>query len=160
MTIRIEGAGAGALLQEARLLFAEYAASLRVDLAFQGFEAELAGLPGAYAPPQGRVLVALAAESPAGCVGVRPLEAGICEMKRLYVRAEFRGQGIGRQLAAMALSEARSAGYDSMRLDTLASMPAARRLYDELGFVAIPPYRHTPLPGAEFLEVDLRPGEG
>lgn len=160
MRVRIEAAHAGPLLLEARTLFSEYAASLGIDLGFQGFESELAGLPGAYAPPSGRLLVARLHGTSAGCVAVRALEPGICEMKRMYVRPGHRGSGVGRRLAETAVAEARAMGYSSMRLDTLETMASARRLYRHLGFVPIPPYRHNPLPGAEFLALDLRAPEG
>lgn len=160
MTVAIEAAAEGSVLAEARTLIAEYAASLGIDLGFQGFEAELAGLPGAYAPPAGRLLVARVNGAAAGCVAVRALEPGLCEMKRLYVRPGYRGSGVGRLLAETAVAEARSAGHRAMRLDTLDTMAPARRLYRELGFVPIPPYRHNPLPGAEFLELNLRPAAG
>lgn len=158
--IRVEAAHAEPLLSEVRRLFAEYAEGLGIDLAFQGFEAELAGLPGAYAPPGGRLLIARVQGMVAGCVGVRPLEPGICEMKRLYVRSEARGFGVGRRLAEAAIGEARAAGYRSMRLDTLETMGAAQALYRTLGFGPIPPYRHNPVPGTAFLSLDLQPAEG
>ena len=156
----VEAADAEPLLSEVRRLFAEYAEGLGIDLAFQGFEAELAGLPGAYAPPGGRLLIARVQGMVAGCVGVRPLEPGICEMKRLYVRSEARGFGVGRRLAEAAIGEARAAGYRSMRLDTLETMGAAQALYRTLGFGPIPPYRHNPVPGTAFLSLDLQPAEG
>lgn len=158
--IRVESAHTEPLLSEARRLFAEYAEGLGIDLAFQGFEAELAGLPGAYAPPGGRLLIARVQGMVAGCVGVRPLEPGICEMKRLYVRSEARGFGVGRRLAEAAIGEARAAGYRSMRLDTLETMGAAQALSRALGFGPIPPYRHNPVPGTAFLSLDLQPAEG
>ncbi|HEU5042253.1 MAG TPA: GNAT family N-acetyltransferase [Gemmatimonadales bacterium] len=138
-----------------RELFAEYAASLDVDLSFQGFQDELAGLPGDYAGPMGRLILGLDDEVPAGCVALRPLEPGIAELKRLYVRPGFRGTGWGRVLALEAIAEARAAGYERVRLDTLPSMSDARALYTRLGFVAIPPYRHNPVPGTAFLELSL-----
>jgi putative acetyltransferase len=139
-----------------RGLFQEYADSLGIDLEFQGFADELAGLPGRYAPPAGRLLLATLNGEPAGCVALRPLEQDVCEMKRLYVRPVFRTHGVGRLLAGRIIDEARSAGYRWMRLDTLPSMSAARRLYAELGFRPILPYYPNPVPGAAFLELELR----
>ncbi len=144
-----------------RVLFREYADSLGFSLSFQGFEEELAGLPGEYAPPRGRLLIVYhAAEQggasvPAGCAALRPLEAGICELKRMYVPPAFRGRGLGRLLAVRLLAEARQAGYRSVRLDTIDTMKEALGLYRALGFREIPPYRYNPIPGAVYLERDL-----
>ncbi len=149
-----------AALTLVRTLFEEYAASLEIDLGFQDFAAELAGLPGAYAPPAGRLLLGFDGDRPAGCVAVRPLDPRIAELKRLYVRPAYRGAGWGRQLSERAIEEARSAGYQRIRLDTLPSMAGARRLYAALGFQPIPPYRHNPVPGTAFLELRLGPAEG
>jgi len=155
--VEAEGAEGLALVRQ---LFVEYAASLEVDLAFQGFDEELAGLPGAYARPAGGLLLGYDGEEPAGCVAFRPLEPGIAEMKRLYVRPSARGAGWGRRLAEQVVSEARAAGYERMRLDTLPSMRAAIGLYLGMGFREIPPYRHNPVAGTRFLELDLRAPRG
>lgn len=146
-------------------LFREYADWLKVDLCFQGFEQELAGLPGAYAPPRGRLLLAREADTWAGCVALRPFAegdqpasdpAGLCEMKRLYVRPAFRRRGFGRMLAVAVIDAARQIGYSHMRLDTFSHMTAAIELYRGLGFVDVAPYRFNPHAAATFLELDLR----
>ncbi len=155
--VEAEGAEGLALV---RRLFLEYAASLEVDLGFQNFPEELAGLPGAYARPAGGLLLGFDGEEPAGCVAFRPLEPGVSEMKRLYVRPSARGAGWGRRLAERVVGEARAAGYDRMRLDTLPSMRAALGLYLGMGFREIPAYRHNPVGGTRFLELDLRPARG
>ena len=139
----------------ARSLFEEYAAWLGIDLSFQGFATELAGLPGLYVPPRGALLLALAGSEAAGCVALRPLAGGVCEMKRLFVRSEFRGQGLGRRLGERIVAEARAIGYRMMRLDTLPSMHAAIRLYERLGFVRCAAYYQTPLPDTVFMELQL-----
>ncbi len=138
-----------------RSLFEAYAAEIQVDLCFQGFAAELASLPGHYAPPGGRLVLARAGETPVGCVALRRLDGSICEIKRLYVGPLWRGQGIGRRLALAVIEAAQEIGYERMRLDTLATMSAARGLYRALGFREIPAYCHNPVPGAVFLELAL-----
>jgi ribosomal protein S18 acetylase RimI-like enzyme len=146
-------------LDEARGIIREYASGLGVDLCFQQFEEELAGLPGEYAPPRGMLLLARVDGALAGCCALRPLDRSdypnAAEMKRLYVRKAFRGFGLGRQLAEAVLDAARAAGYDCVLLDTLDDMEAARSLYEELGFEEIPPYYHNPIPGAHYLKADL-----
>jgi ribosomal protein S18 acetylase RimI-like enzyme len=138
-----------------RELFREYQRELGVDLGFQDFDAELAGLPGAYAPPRGRLLLARQAGEAAGCVAMRPLAADQCEMKRLYVRPAFRAARLGLLLAERLISEAGALGYRRMCLDTLPSMARAQRLYESLGFRDIAPYRPNPVPGALYLELAL-----
>lgn len=140
-------------LETVRALFREYQRFLGVDLCFQGFEEELATLPGGYAPPQGRLLLARVDEQAAGCVALRPLpEAGACEMKRLFVRPAYRGQGLGRWLATQILHEATVLNYAVMRLDTLDTLDPAMRLYRELGFQRGAPYYANPLPGVVYWE--------
>ena len=142
-----------------RDIFREYAAGLGVDLCFQSFDAELADLPGDYAPPRGALSVAIIEGQVAGCVALRPLDnvdyPNAAEMKRLYVRKAFRGFGLGRQLVEAVMDAARQAGYACILLDTLDDMEAARALYDGLGFEDIPPYYHNPIPGAHYLRANL-----
>ena len=135
----------------ARDLFREYAASLGVDLSFQDFEREIATLPGDYDP----ILVAHWNSEPAGCVALRPIEPPICEMKRLYVRPQFRGRRIGHALAERIIAEARARGFQRMRLDTLPTMREAIPLYAALGFREIEPYRFNPIAGTKFMELLL-----
>jgi ribosomal protein S18 acetylase RimI-like enzyme len=136
-------------------LFMEYARSLEFNLGFQDFEEEIAEMPGHYGPPDGCILLALYDDVPAGCVALRKLEKGICEMKRLYVKPEFRGRGIGKRLSKMIIAEAKRIGYDKMRLDTLSSMTEANAIYRNLGFHDIEPYRYNPFNHAIFLEKDI-----
>ena len=142
-------------MQSIRDLFREYEQFLQVDLCFQRFEEELAGLPGAYAPPQGALLLAIDQHRPVGCVAMRPLDAGVCEMKRLYVRSDHLGQGIGGTLARIVNERARSAGYTRMCLDTLEKLKPALALYKRLGFVARSAYYDNPLPDVVYLEMRL-----
>jgi putative acetyltransferase len=148
-----------AALDDARSIFREYAQGLGVDLCFQGFEEELARLPGDYEPPAGCLLLAHVDGVLAGCGAIRPLQdvdhVNACEMKRLYVRRAFRRFGLGRLLARELLDRAVQAGYSCMLLDTLDEMEAARELYASLGFFEVPPYYFNPLPGAHYLKVDL-----
>ncbi|HVC86438.1 MAG TPA: GNAT family N-acetyltransferase [Gaiellaceae bacterium] len=138
-----------------RELLREYAAGLPFALDFQDFDRELAELPGAYAPPRGALLLARVDGEPAGCVALRPLDGETCELKRLFVRATARGSGLGRLLVSAIMAEARTLGYTRMRLDTTPGMEAAQALYAELGFREIEPYRHNPVPGTRFLELEL-----
>lgn len=146
-------------LERARALFLEYQASLTIDLDFQGFADELAGLPGDYAEPAGLLLLALVDGALAGCGAFRALlhsdHLNACEMKRLYVRPAFRGFGIGRLLVERLMSEARLAGYNTMLLDTLSDMETARALYQDAGFVEVAPYYLNPIAGAHYLKAVL-----
>ncbi len=138
-------------LSVVRTLFLEYAQSLGVDLSFQNFDQELASLPGDYDP----ILLARWNDDVAGCVALHPFGDGVCEMKRLYVRPQFRGHDIGRALAERLIAVARERGYRAMRLDTLPTMQKAMRLYESLGFVDVEPYRFNPIAGSRFLELTL-----
>ena len=142
----------------ARTLFEQYQKALDIDLSFQGFATELDTLPGDYASPRGRLLLARDGDAVAGCVAMRPLTRDTCEMKRLYVSPRFRATGVGRLLAERVIADARAAGYTRMYLDTLPTMASAQRLYESLGFRDIPAYRDNPIAGARFLGLDLGPG--
>jgi len=139
-----------------RSLFQEYADSLDFELDFQDFREELATLPGKYAPPLGSILVAKENGETVGCVAVRPLGDGICEMKRLFVKPSHRGKRIGRDLALAIIEEAKKIGYEVMRLDTVVAMKEASALYRALGFQPIEAYCYNPLPGAMYFELKLR----
>ena len=136
-------------------LFGEYVASLAEDISFQNVDEELAGLPGKYARPGGAVLIARDGPDAAGAIAYRMVEPGVCEMKRLYVRPAFRGTGLGRELANELIEDARTRGYRTMLLDTLASMSSARALYRDLGFVPVAPYYDNPLPGVMYMALEL-----
>jgi putative acetyltransferase len=153
--LRIVEASGEEAIAAARELCLEYAEEFRLDLCFQGFDEELAGLPGAYAPPLGRLLLGLVGEEVAGCVALRSLSDGACEMKRLFVRPAFRGTGLGRRLAEAVIEAGRELGCEGMRLDTLPQMAEAQRLYESLGFREIEPYYSNPIPGARYLELEL-----
>jgi GNAT superfamily N-acetyltransferase len=159
--LRIKQALGESAISQVRELFREYAKSPDVSPCWQDFDRELASLPDQYSPPEGRLLLAHRVgpdknESLAGCVAMHKLEEGICEMKRLYVRPEFRGEGAGRELAKALIAEALSIGYGRMRLDTLPIMREAQQLYKMLGFREIPAYQKNPTPGALYFELDLR----
>ncbi|HLM59106.1 MAG TPA: GNAT family N-acetyltransferase [Pyrinomonadaceae bacterium] len=144
-------------IEEAQRLFHEYQAWLGLDLCFQNFEQELKSLPGDYAPPSGRLILGEEGGATAGCVALRPAGEGVCEMKRLYVRPAFQGTGLGRRLAETIVGEARSSGYERMRLDTMPGvMERAVRLYRSLGFVETEPYYHSPVEGTLYMELRLR----
>jgi putative acetyltransferase len=143
-------------VERARELFQEYAAWLNLDLCFQDFDKELAELPGDYVPPSGRLLLAIQDFQPAGCVALRQIDDGVCEMKRLYVRPAYRGTGLGRTLTEAIIQAAREAGYSNMRLDTLPGrMDRALAMYRSLGFREIEPYYQTPVDEMVFMELRL-----
>lgn len=156
----IRQAATAADMETARVLFLDYAAWLQIDLCFQGFAEELASLPGSYAPPRGRLLLAEEDGVTAGCVALRPLSVDVsgtaCELKRMWVRPACRGRHVGRVLVEQALAAARAIGYRQIKLDTLpAIMPAAVALYRELGFTDCAPYYHNPIPGSLYMECVL-----
>ena len=154
--LQVDAVAAACDIETARALFRDYERGLGVDLCFQNFEAELAALPGEYAPPGGWLALARVGDHVAGCVALRRIDAVTCEMKRLFLRPEFRGHGRGRKLANECIATARRLGYARMRLDTLPSMTAAIALYRSLGFQPIAPYRPNPIAGALYLELDLQ----
>ncbi len=153
--IAIESIADGPEIETIRQLFLEYAGSLGFSLCFQSFEDELAGLPGDYTAPEGRLYLAKVEGIPAGCVALHKIGHGLCEMKRLYVRPAYRGLSLGRSLAVATIVAAREIGYERMRLDTLKSMVEAHALYRSLGFRDISPYRLNPLPEAVYMELTL-----
>jgi putative acetyltransferase len=144
------------LIEQVKELIREYAQSLEFDLGFQDFDKEMEDFPGQYVLPGGCIYIALDENQPMGCVALRDLGQGVCEMKRLYVRPIFRGQKIGRLLAEVVIKAARDMGYDYMRLDTVPSMKHANMLYTALGFKQIPSYRFNPIEGATFFELNLK----
>ena len=153
--MRLVEAEGGVEIAVARELFLEYADAIGVDLGFQNFDEELAGLPGDYAPPGGCLLLAFAGDEAAGCVALRSFGGVACELKRLYVRPRFRAHGLGRELAEEVVARARGLGYERMLLDTLPAMRAAAALYLSLGFREREPYRFNPVEGTRFFELKL-----
>jgi putative acetyltransferase len=153
--IEIIHATAPCQIDQARTLIREYTDALGIDLSFQELEQELADFPGAYAPPGGCLLLALDGSEAAGCIGIRELEPGTCEMKRLYIRSAYRGHGLGGKLVEAALEQARAMGYSAMYLDTLPEMESALRLYQSFGFQRTEPYYVSPIPGALFFKLQL-----
>jgi putative acetyltransferase len=155
-SIELIDVSVGPEMNEVRDLFMEYAASLNFSLCFQNFDVEVSRLPGEYASPLGRIILCRVNGQTAGCIAVKPLSEGICEMKRLFVRPAFRGRKLGRRLALHLIQEAKVIGYHSMRLDTIAgTMEGAIALYRSLGFEEIPPYYDNPIPNAVYLELKL-----
>ena len=154
--LRVRDGHSRELVATVRELFKEYAEGIGIDLCFQDFDQELAELPGKYAPPEGRLLLALEGTEVAGCVALRKIGDDTCEMKRLYVRSAFRRRGAGRLLARAVIEAAGECGYERMRLDTLSSMAEAIALYESLGFRRIEAYYHNPSACAVFMELKLR----
>jgi putative acetyltransferase len=154
--IRLTHVQSGSALEDIRALFLEYARGLNFNLCFQNFDRELEELPGAYGLPQGRLILCEVDGRPAGCIAVKPLEAGVCELKRLFVRPEFRRRKLGLKLTQHIIEEARSIGYTVMRLDTIrGTMDNAIALYESVGFREIPAYYHNPIPNAFYMELQL-----
>ena len=154
--VKITEANTKEFVERAKELIREYAQSLEFDLKFQDFDKEMEDFPGQYASPTGCLYIALDENQPIGCVALRDLGQGICEMKRLYVKQLFRGQKVGKLLAEIAIKAAKDMGYDYMRLDTVPSMKQANMLYKVLGFKNIVPYRFNPIEGATFFELNLK----
>jgi ribosomal protein S18 acetylase RimI-like enzyme len=144
------------MIEEIKQLFTEYAQSLEIDLAFQNFETELNSLPGKYGPSDGRLILASVDGKTAGCVALRRIDGDICEMKRLYVRKDYRRLGIGNKLISTIIEEAKKLNYSYMRLDTLPTMGKAQELYKSYGFYDIEPYVYNPIEGTRFLELRLK----
>jgi putative acetyltransferase len=153
--VEIRQASSAEEIETARMLFQEYAEALGINLDYQGFADELASLPGCYAPPRGRLLVAWVRDEAAGCVALRPMSEDVCEMKRLYVRPRHRRGGVGKLLAEAIIAEARQIGYATMRLDTVPKLEAATRLYETLGIVRRDAYYETPVAETIFMELEL-----
>lgn len=153
--MKLELATSETLLNQVREIFCEYQVSLGIDLCFQDFEKEMSGLPGKYASPQGRLYLAFSDGMLAGCIALRPLQEGQCEIKRLYVRPQFRGQDMGKRLLEKVIAEARHIGYRQVFLDTLHTMAAAQKLYYSAGFRETSPYCFNPVKGAVFMRLDL-----
>ena len=154
--LRITQATSPTDVEQARELFKEYETSLGISLCFQNFAEELANLPGEYAPPRGRLLLAREFDQLVGCIALRPVSATTCEMKRLFLRPAYRSRGLGRVLVEALIEEARKIGYTHMRLDTISDrMGRAIELYKSIGFVEIEPYYHTPVDTTKFMELDL-----
>ena len=153
--VSIEEAVSPAAIAEVRALLLEYEAEIGVDLCFQGFQEELASLPGNYARPEGRLFIARSGKEALGCIALRPLQHGDAEMKRLYVRPSARARGVGRLLASFLIEAARKIGYRRVVLDTLPTMASAQALYRSLGFLEIEPYCYNPVPGARYFALEI-----